>query len=55
MSNWPRERVVRLAQFLYLWLMVGLVTGTIVLLLPVRWILAGMQRLGGSKARRTSR
>jgi hypothetical protein len=46
MSNWPRERVVRLAQFLYLWLMVGLVTGTIVLLLPVRWILAGMQRLG---------
>ena len=46
MSNWPRERVVRLAQFLYLWLMVGLVVGTIVLLLPVRWILAGMHRLG---------
>lgn len=44
MSNWPRERVLRLAQFLYLWLMVGLVVGTIVLLLPVRWILAGMQR-----------
>lgn len=46
--SWYRsnEQLVRLGSFLYLWLMVGLVLGTIVLLLPVRWILAGMGRLG---------
>ena len=39
------EQLVSLGSFLYLWLMVGMVLGTIVLLLPVRWILAGMQRV----------
>lgn len=42
----PRSELARLGLFLYLWLMVGMFLGTIVLLLPVRWILAGMQRLG---------
>jgi hypothetical protein len=42
----PRSELTRLGLFLYLWLMVGMFLGTIVLLLPVRWVLAGMQRLG---------
>lgn len=42
----PRRELTRLGLFLYLWLMVGMFLGTIVLLLPVRWVLAGMQRLG---------
>jgi hypothetical protein len=42
----PRGELARLGAFLYLWLMLGMVLGTIVLLLPVRWILAGLVRLG---------
>ncbi len=42
----PRSELTRLGLFLYLWLMVGMFLGTIVLLVPVRWILAGLQRLG---------
>ena len=42
----PRSEFTRLGVFLYLWLMIGMFLGTIVLLLPVRWILAGLQRLG---------
>ena len=41
-----RDELTRLGSFLYLWLMVGMIVGTVVLILPVRWILAGMQRLG---------
>jgi hypothetical protein len=46
MADVRRNQLVRLAGFLYLWVMVGLFVGTVVLLLPVRWLLAGMQRLG---------
>lgn len=41
-----REELVRLGSFLYLWLMVGMFVGTIVLVLLVRWIVAGMEQLG---------
>jgi hypothetical protein len=41
-----RDELVKLGSFLYLWLMTGMFVGTIVLVLAVRWILAGLARLG---------
>ena len=49
-SSQPQRRSVVVVSFLYLWLMVGIVFGTFVLLVPVRWILAGMKRFGLEQA-----
>ncbi|HET6765162.1 MAG TPA: hypothetical protein VFH27_15860 [Longimicrobiaceae bacterium] len=38
-----------IATFLYVWLMVGFFTGTVVLVGPVKWITAAVHRAGGSQ------
>ncbi|HEX9310142.1 MAG TPA: hypothetical protein VF887_04985 [Gemmatimonadaceae bacterium] len=50
LTSHGRSRRFVFASFLYLWLMVGMFFGTFVLLLPVRWILAGLERLGTDQA-----
>lgn len=41
-----RSRLRRVAVFLYLWLMIGFATGTLVLLGPSRWLTGGVRRAG---------
>jgi hypothetical protein len=45
----PGRRVVGIVLFLYLWLMVGMFFGTIVLVLAVRFILSALQRIGADQ------
>ncbi|MFN2636062.1 MAG: hypothetical protein ABR585_03420 [Gemmatimonadaceae bacterium] len=45
-----RERLAGIGAFLYLWLMVGMFLGTVVLVLVVRWIVAALTRVGWDQA-----
>lgn len=49
-TNTPRRRFSGLGilSFLFLWLLIGFTVGTFVLVAPVRWLVAGVHRAGGS-------
>ena len=44
----PRTRLARTGVFCYLWLIIGFVLGTIVLLFPIRWLTSALQARGAS-------
>src|SRR4051812_25046790 len=44
-----RSRGVRVGSLLYVWLVMGFVLGTLVLLFPVRWLTAGLHSRGASQ------
>ena len=49
-SQGARSSITRILSLCYLWLLVGFILGTAVLLWPVRWLTTGLHRAGVSQA-----